>query len=228
VIAQADEDPALTDALALLAQPGMLIGHRIIAEGDDAALLSEELRSFGRSVEMVRRRSGAARLVARRLLDISGFDPMPLPRSCSGAPLWPAGVVGSLSHDDHFAVAALAGGDLFDGIGIDIEPALMLPHELVALVATPGEIRRYPAELVESRTLFAIKEAVYKALHPIDGVFLDFHDIELDLDAGVAHIRHGRSVAIAFSASPRIVALAWLTRGRSNLSGNGRRRRPTD
>jgi NADPH:quinone reductase-like Zn-dependent oxidoreductase len=82
------------------------------------------------------------------------------------------------------------------------------------LVATPGEIRRYPAELVEDRTLFAIKEAVYKGLHPINGVFLDFQEIEIDLNAGIARTRNGNSVAVAFTASPRIIALAWLMRGR--------------
>lgn len=203
----------MTDALASLARPGMSLGHRVIAKGDDAALLPDELQSFRRSVEVVRRRSGAARVLARRLLAVAGFDPVALPRSDSGAPVWPVGVVGSLAHDDDIAVAVVAGTDRFAGIGVDVEPALELPRELVPLVATPGEIRRYPAELVEGRTLFAVKEAVYKALNPIDGVFLGFHDIEIDINAGTAQTSSARSVTVAFTTSPRIIALAWLLRG---------------
>jgi 4'-phosphopantetheinyl transferase EntD len=214
VIPRTDEDPALTDALALLAQPGMSTGHRIIAKGDDTALLAEELQSFDRSVEMVRRRSGAARLLARRLLVSAGFDPVPLPRSHLGAPVWPDGVVGSLAHDEVVAVAALAGAHVYEGIGIDIEPALALPLELVAMVATRNEIRRYSTDLIQSRTLFAIKEAVYKALNPLDGVFLDFHDIEIDFENGLARTCQRRNVKIAFTASPRIIALAWLVHER--------------
>jgi 4'-phosphopantetheinyl transferase EntD len=93
-------------------------------------LLPEELQSLGGSAEVVRRRSGAVRLLARRLLDIAGFDPVALPRSDSGAPVWPTGVVGSLAHDHDIAVAVVAGADLFAGIGVDVEPALVLPASL--------------------------------------------------------------------------------------------------
>jgi len=57
--------------------------------------------------------------------------------------------------------------------------------------------------------LFAIKEAIYKALNPLDGVFLDFQEIEVDLFANRGQTRNGQTVEIVFTMSPRIVAISF-------------------
>ena len=36
-------DPSLQRAIDALAVPGLLIGHRVISQGDDLALLNEEM-----------------------------------------------------------------------------------------------------------------------------------------------------------------------------------------
>lgn len=218
------DEAAVERVLATHAPPGMAVGCRVIAAGDAAALLPEERSDFERCVEAVRRRSGSARVLARRLLAAAGFAPVPLPRSQSGSPVWPQGVVGSLAHDDEVAVAALARTSAFAAIGIDVEPAVDLPGELVPLVTTSVERKTLSAELVRSRVPFAVKEAVYKALHPIDGIFLDFHDIEIDVDARIARTRTGRTVAIAFATSPRVLALAWVPRGQTRAAQSVERR----
>ena len=43
---------------------------------------------------------------------------------------------------------------------------------------------------------FAAKEAVYKAVHPRDGRFLEYHDIDVDLAAGSATVRNGGALAL--------------------------------
>jgi 4'-phosphopantetheinyl transferase EntD len=187
-----------------------MIGHRTIAAGDENSLLALEAGSFKRSVTQVRRQSGAARLVARELLAGFGILEAELPRSRSGAPVWPAGIVGSLSHDGEIAVAAVARAQIYAGIGIDVEPSLPLPPELVEMVATPAERRRYSPECVNSRVLFAAKEAIYKAQYPLDQAFLEFHDIEVDLELNQGLTRGGRHVAIAFTTVPRTIALAFI------------------
>lgn len=206
------EDPAITAALAALAPPGVCVGHRVIAEGDENALFEEELEAFKRSIPRVRRQSGAARRVAREILGELGFAAAPLPRTSNGPPEWPSGVVGSLSHDDTIAVAAVARAETYEGIGIDVEPAAPLPADLVELVATPLERRRYTASVLESRVLFAAKEAIYKAQFPSERVFLDFQDIEVDLDMKQGVTRTGRTVAITVTPFPRVLALAFIPR----------------
>lgn len=201
---------SLAPALAALGRPGMSLGHRAIAPGDEQALMPAELAGFADSLAVVRRRSGAARQVARGLLAAAGLPAGALPRRASGAALWPLGVVGSLAHDEDVAVAVVARASAYASLGIDIEPALPLPQGLPRMVATPGELARYSPDLIASRVLFAVKEAVYKASHPLDGLFLEFHDIEVDLEAGTAATRQGRHLRIAWMRRPRTVALAWL------------------
>ena len=200
----------LSAMTARLAEPGLSIGHRIIAEGDEDALLTREAPLFQQASLQAKRQSGAARLVARRLLAGYGQDGAMIGRAASGAPLWPAGIVGSLAHDSGVAVAAVALSSDFAGVGIDVEPAENLPGEMVDLVATPSERSRYAASLLQSRVLFVSKEAVYKATHPLDGVFLDFHDIEIDLDRQVAVVRGARTVRVRVGVSSHVVALAFV------------------
>jgi 4'-phosphopantetheinyl transferase EntD len=202
-------DSALSIALNSIAPTGVLIGHRLIRAGDEHALLATERASFRPSALQIYRQSGAARIVARRLLRALGLSAVALPRSISGAPVWPAGVVGSLAHDKEVAVAAIAKSDEFSALGIDVEPAIPLPPELVRLIATPTERRRYPSAVIESPLLFVVKEAIYKALNPHDGVFLDFQDIEVDLSTNRGETRTGQTVEIAFTTSPRFVAISF-------------------
>jgi 4'-phosphopantetheinyl transferase EntD len=202
-------DPALSIALSSIAPTGVLIGHRLIRAGDEHALLAAERDSFHPSALKIYRQSGAARIVARRLLRVLGLNAIALPRSASGAPVWPAGVVGSLAHDKEVAVAAIAKSDEFSALGIDVEPVIPLPPELVRLITTPAEQRRYPSAVIESPLLFVIKEAIYKALNPHDGVFLDFQDIEVDLSTHRGRTRTGETVEIAFTPSPRFVAISF-------------------
>ena len=61
------KDPVLQRAIDAMAVPGILVEHRIIASGDEFALLAEERDAFTTSVTKVRRASGAARIVARDL-----------------------------------------------------------------------------------------------------------------------------------------------------------------
>ena len=155
----------------------MLIGYRFISAGDENALLPEEGPASLSSVVKVRRQSGTGRILARSLLARLGKSAAALPRGVSGAPVWPEGFVGSLAHDDEVAVAAVARSETMRSIGIDVEPRMPLPPELVDVVSTRRERMRYTHPILESRVLFCVKEAVFKALHPILGAFLDFHDI---------------------------------------------------
>src|SRR3981081_1758638 len=91
-------DPLFQSAIDTLAFPGVTVGHRLISPGDEHALLKEEAPAFAASVVKVRRASGAARIVARRLLTQLGHPDCALPKGPAGAPMWPAGIIGSPAH----------------------------------------------------------------------------------------------------------------------------------
>jgi 4'-phosphopantetheinyl transferase EntD len=162
----------LHHAIEALNAPGIAIGHRAIRDGDESALLTDERDALARSVPKVRRASGAARDIARALLAGLGQPPRPIVKSPSGMPVWPDGVVGSLAHDAEIAVAAVACRRDFAGVGIDVEPAEPLDPALLAMIATAGEREQIGGDRVLARVLFCIKEAVYKAVYPLDHTFL--------------------------------------------------------
>src|SRR5262245_37526426 len=193
-----------------LTVPGILLAHRPITAGDELALLPEERLAFAGSVVSVRRASGAARLAARELFARMGQSAHAIPKSDGGAPIWPAGFVGSLAHDSQIAVASLALRRDFCSIGIDIEPAQALDADLLELVATEQERRNIGLDPYRGRLLFVIKEAVYKTTYPLDRAFLEHHDVEVDIETRAATTRTGRRVDFRYSLSTHITALAFV------------------
>ena len=204
-------DPLFQSAIDTLAFPGVAVGHRLISPGDEHALLKEEVPALAASVVKVRRASGAARIVARQLLTQLGYANCALPKGPAGAPVWPAGIVGSLAHDSRVAVAAVGMRADVGALGIDVEPAECLPSELLDLVATPQERLNLGDDVYRGRLLFVAKEAVYKAVYPLDQTFLEHHDVEINLSERKAVVRSGRVVELRFSISAHhLVALAFL------------------
>lgn len=182
---------------------------RRVADGDEAAFpdLTEPLAR--------RRASGAARLAARQaLISLGGPADAPLPRSEGRFPLWPAGFVGSLAHDDEKAVAVVARTEDIAVLGVDIEPAAPLPEDVAEIVLLPSERSACVQDSVASRAIFAAKEAVYKAINPLDGSALEYEDIEVDLVAGLARLSDGRTLQLETSLGPRrLIVVAFARQG---------------
>jgi 4'-phosphopantetheinyl transferase EntD len=203
-------DQSLRLALDTFAPAGIIVDHRLIAAGDEHAILPEEAGEFEHSVIQVRRASGAARIVARALLERLGHAERALPKAVSGAPIWPRGIVGSLAHDSRIAIAAVGASEKVSALGIDVEPAEMLSTDLLQLIATPREREKMEYDPYQGRLLFAAKEAVYKAVHPLDHNFLDYHDVEVDFASQKATVHGGRIVNLRFCISTHLVTMAFL------------------
>jgi 4'-phosphopantetheinyl transferase EntD len=208
--AMAAIDPSLRSAIDAMALPGIAIGHRLISPGDEHVLMPDEARALSRVVVKRRRAAGAARIVARQLLFRFGHAGCSLPNAPSGAPVWPAGVVGSLAHDQDVAVAAVATVDRIAALGIDVEPAEELPPDLIDIVATPKERPGTDSQLYHGRLLFAAKEAVYKAVHPLDGIFLEHHDVQIDFGERKGTVCNGRVVELRFCRATHLIAVAFI------------------
>ena len=204
------DETALKQSIEQLSSPHILVGCRIIAPGDETALLPEEAASIASHAPHVRRASGAVRIAGRALLGRLGLLECAIARGSSGAPVWPEGVVGSFAHDDEVAVAAVARDNDIAALGIDVEPADP-PSELQALVLTKRERTQMPPASWSGRLVFAAKEAVYKAIATLDGTLLDYQDIETDLLVGRA-TTDGRCLTVRYSTSPRLVVLAFIKR----------------
>ncbi len=98
-----------------------------------------------------------------------------LPQDADGCPIWPDGLVGSISHSATFATAAVALRSDAYGLGVDVEPVMSreAAADVARLVASDDEMRRVTqaASLgpLETLTLvFSAKESLFKALYPPD------------------------------------------------------------
>lgn len=154
-------------------------------------------------VEARRREIIESRDLARRALGRLGVVPVAIPRGERGQPLWPAGIVGSITHQGSFrAVAAARCGGGIISLGIDAEPAEELPSGVDNTVATPNEramlqgLLRRTSAVPWGRVLFSAKESVYKAWFPLYGTWLDYEQVEILFgDVGEFMARHRHPLA---------------------------------
>jgi 4'-phosphopantetheinyl transferase EntD len=200
-----------TRDLARRLDPSILAECRPIQARDAAFLTAAEAAQLAGSVARVQQASGAARAIARDLLAEAGCRGSAelIPQRPNG-PDWPPSFLGSLSHDAEFAAAAVAPQDAMRGLGIDVEPVEPLPSDIYRLVVTQREDVMIASDLLSARLLFVIKEAVYKATHPLDRIFLEHHDVEVNLDTGIAQTRTGHRVRFVTSVAGRMLAIAGL------------------
>ncbi|MFB9235822.1 4'-phosphopantetheinyl transferase [Plantactinospora siamensis] len=140
---------------------------------------------LARVVDKRRREFTTVRDCARRALVLLGHPAGPILPGQRGAPVWPAGVVGSMTHCDGYRGAVLAPAAALAGVGVDAEPHAALPDGVIRLVAGPGERDRLAGlaaarpQVWWDRLLFSAKESVYKAWFPLTGRWLDFTEADV-------------------------------------------------
>ncbi|WP_312241126.1 4'-phosphopantetheinyl transferase superfamily protein [Pantoea sp.] len=132
----------------------------------------------------------AGRYVAKVLLADLGYEQFDLIKAKEGAPCWPAGVSGSLSHSGNLAAGALHASEFLSSVGIDIESWLNEEHavKIKEAILSDEESNRLNclSESQKVTLLFSAKESFFKAIYPKAGVRFDFRDVELvRLDSGL-------------------------------------------
>ena len=136
----------------------------------DDLLFPEEEKVIAHAVPARRREYRAVRSCARACLGRLGYPPAPILPGVGGAPMWPAGVQGSMTHCAGYAAAAVGSESRISAIGIDAEPDMPLPDGVLDLIATPAErdhlaaIQPEPDSPNWDQLLFSAKEAVYKTV----------------------------------------------------------------
>jgi 4'-phosphopantetheinyl transferase EntD len=200
-------NPAVLSArLQALFPPGALAAE-LCEAGDPGFLYPEEAVHLGNAVAVRRQEFAAGRLCARRVLAEFGILNFPLKAAEDRQPLWPASLVGSITHTDGFGAAVAAGKQSLAAVGIDSEVAGRLTPELWRSTCTPDEIR-WLHTLSESQQaaaatlIFAAKEAFYKCQYPLVGEWLNFHDATIEVlqwgaAGGSMAIHANRSFAFA-------------------------------
>ena len=146
-------------------------------------LTREELPYVSQAVPKRVREFTAGRHIARRALRHINVAASSIPVAKNRCPVWPDGIVGSISHTDDIVGVALARAQDYVSVGFDIEAGQAVKPELCDMVLTDDERCHIDlnAEPELATLIFSCKESVYKAVYPLIGEFLEFQDLEISI-----------------------------------------------
>jgi phosphopantetheine--protein transferase-like protein len=183
------------------------------------ALFPEEEALVARAVEKRRREFAAGRACAREALAALGSAAAPILHDDVSAPVWPAGIIGALSHSYTWAGAALARRSDLAGLGLDIETVERVTMSISRKVLTETEaafMERLPdSERKHYLALaFSIKESVYKCLAPLVAASLNFSDACIRvIDAASVEVRMGSRISRLMPACETMTGRYFLHEG---------------
>ncbi len=173
----------LTAAFERLAGPAVAVAVRTAASRKEPLWPAEQL-AMARAVPARLAEFTAGRTAARAALRSIGLIDMAIPLSPDRAPVWPQGIVGSITHANKVCVAMVARAGAIIGIGVDLELSDPLPADLWPEVFTAAEI----ADLEQmpetdrgqtAKLFFSAKECTYKCIYPQIQKVMDFSTIEI-------------------------------------------------
>jgi 4'-phosphopantetheinyl transferase EntD len=170
--------------------PATVVSVDTTEDPADAVLFPAEEALIARAVAKRRREFTTARHCARQAMARLGIPPTAILRGERGAPLWPEGITGSLTHTAGYRAAALARTEDVAAVGIDAEPHAPLPDGVLDAISLPVERQWIESRMQAAphlhwdRLLFCAKESVYKAWFPVTGRWLGFEDAAVDVGDG--------------------------------------------
>ncbi|WP_175412557.1 4'-phosphopantetheinyl transferase [Streptomyces sp. TRM64462] len=155
-------------------------------ERADIELFPQELAAVAQAVHKRRAEFTTVRACARDAMAALGLPPVPLVPGERGAPTWPDGVVGSMTHCAGYHAAVVARAGDVATLGIDAEPHGPLPDGVLEAIARPEDLTALEAlptsdGIAWDRILFSAKESVYKAWFPVARTWLNFEDAAVTL-----------------------------------------------
>ncbi len=122
-------------------------------------------------------------------------------------PLWPAGIVGSITHTGDFCAAAVARSTQVLALGIDAESRTAVRRELWRHIMSIEE-RTWLARLPAARgielgtVVFSAKESFFKCQYPLTREWVGFNDVNVTLEDDTFRIHPRRVLALAGLAPP--------------------------
>lgn len=200
-------------------------GEVVLLELEDGAALEAALAALPEAERAHAARLGDARrrgfVAGRAALHAAlGDREAPIVADDRGAPVLPAGWVGSISHKGAVAAALVAPAGA-GWVGVDLERAAPPRADIGRRVLTPRE-REAIAHLGEGEahgravTLrFAIKEAIYKAVDPHVRRYVAFTEVELDVGAAGEPCGLVHALPLVIEAAWREHAGHWLATARA-------------
>jgi 4'-phosphopantetheinyl transferase EntD len=175
--------PTVSTLIESLCPPGV-VAAELRGPGNPALLHPEEAQHIGRAIAKRAQEFAAGRHCAHLALERLGVPAAPLRVAPDRRPLWPPGIVGSITHTEGFCAAAAGRTGRLTALGIDTEHAAAVSFELRPSICTPAElawIEGLPPEQRSSAAtlIFCAKEAFYKCQYPGTLQWVSFQDLEV-------------------------------------------------
>ncbi|WP_161860670.1 4'-phosphopantetheinyl transferase family protein [Algicella marina] len=150
-------------------------------------LMAEEVKAIVRATPRRRREFVAGRVAARHAMSALGYGHNSVPSGSDRAPVWPPGLVGSISHTGSVCMSVVARSSTASAIGIDVETDEPLSQDLWDTVLTSSDqsmLRSFPrADRGRiAKIIFSAKECVYKCQYPISKKLFGFDMLNITLD----------------------------------------------
>lgn len=175
----------------------------------------EEAHLSARATEKRRRDFALGRTAARRAMRDLGATPAAVGRTEDRAPVWPDGLVGAISHSAGVGLAVVAWQKRARGLGVDLEEReASVTDRMAGYICLPEEMAWTDAAdlaTVQLRRVqvFAAKEAIFKALYPLEREYLGFHDAVLEWLGDRFRATLRKRAAKGFEVGARLEVHAW-------------------
>lgn len=142
-------------------------------------LYASERALIARARAKRRNEFSTGRMLMRRALRDADIDVCAIPAGSLGEPVWPTGIVGSLSHSDEVCALITGRASEYISIGFDLELSSSDLSETANLILSPQEksLNYTPDRL---RAVFCAKEAVYKCISPVARQFMEFDELSIE------------------------------------------------
>jgi 4'-phosphopantetheinyl transferase EntD len=163
----------LTPLLPQILVPGVF-GSEIEDQGRPIGLHPGEAAIVAAAGEKRRRDFALGRFCAHAALTQLGRPHDVVGSGRDGAPLWPEGLCGSITHTTGYAASLVAGRECFAGVGVDAEHVGGVTEKLWPRLFNESEramLTGRADRAIAATVLFSAKEACFKAQGSASGSF---------------------------------------------------------
>lgn len=161
---------------------------------DQPTLMAAEVAAIARARPARLREFAAGRSAARRAMAELGAPQAVVPMGPDRAPIWPEGLIGSISHSRTCCIVALARSTTARAIALDVEENTPLDRDLVGEICTPSErdwLLTQPAAPQGhlAKLIFSAKECAWKCQYALSRAMFGFDGLEIALDLANGQFR---------------------------------------
>ncbi|TXI37128.1 MAG: 4'-phosphopantetheinyl transferase superfamily protein [Nitrosomonas sp.] len=127
------------------------------------------------------------RYCAHQALEKIGYLAFPILRDEYGAPIWPEGITGSISHSGDAAAAVVARKTNIQGIGLDLQKREIFPSAVLSVLFHDEEVASFlsiPSDLADlyAYAIFSAKESAIKCFYAARQYLAHLNEIVIAMD----------------------------------------------